>query len=106
MLVVPETLPLRLCSGLFDVDGDGDNESVDDDDEQVDIVTDNVTIADCDIIPESEALAHADSRDDTEADDESNGLLDDDADCDKDCDEEIELTDDGDKLVDIDFILD
>jgi hypothetical protein len=43
------------------VDGDGENEGVDEVDEQVDIVTDDVTIAVSDIIPESEVLAHADS---------------------------------------------
>jgi hypothetical protein len=106
VLVVPETISLRLCSGLFDVDGDGDEEGINDDDEQVDIVTDDVTIAVSDIIPELEVLAHADSRDDTEADDESNGLLDDEVDCDNDCDEEIELIEDGDKLFDIDFMPD
>ena len=40
--MVPKSLLLRLSSGLFDVDGDGDKEGVDDDDESVDIVIDNV----------------------------------------------------------------
>ena len=65
---------LRLSSGLFDVDGDDDNESVKEEVEQVDNVADAVWVTLKVIIPEAEVLAHADNREDTEADDESNAL--------------------------------
>jgi len=60
-LVVSETLLLRLCSGLFDVDGEEDDEMDNVEDVHVDMVGDNVTRGLCDVIPESEVLAHADS---------------------------------------------
>ena len=75
MLVVSELKTLILMSGLLDTDVDGDIESVNDEVEHVDNVAVSVSNALCDIIPETVELAHADNREDAEAEDESNALL-------------------------------
>ena len=51
-------------------------------------------------------LAHADNREDTEAEDEGNALLVDDVDCEGDFDVDTELLDDGDKVFDIELLVD
>jgi len=72
---------LRLCAGLLEEDGDDDNESEDVEVVHADIDGDSVRVTLIVIIPVADVLAHADNREETETDGESNGLLDDDVDC-------------------------
>ena len=54
----------------------------------------------------AEALAHTDNRDDTEADRDNKALPVEDEDCEGDLEVDTDLLDIGDKLFDIEFILD
>ncbi len=106
MLVDTETLPLRLCVGLFDEDDNDDSDNVNVEVVHADVDADGVIGTLIVTIPEAEVLADADNREDTEADDESNGLLDGDVDCEDDINVDIVIIDDGDKIFDIEFIVD
>ena len=83
-------------SGLFDTDGDVDDESVNDEVEHDDNVTDKDSDVLCDNIPETVVLAHADNREETEAENDSNALLVEDTDRAGECDADRELLDDND----------
>ena len=90
MLVVTETLSLRLWSGLFDVDGEEDNEDVNDDVVHVEIEDDKVKEVVCDTFTVAEVRA----------------LPVEDEDCEGVMDVDTELLDDDDKILDIEFIID
>ncbi len=61
VLVVPDTLLLRLCVGLFDEDGDDDNDNVDVEVVHADVEWDNVSVELIVTIPEAEALVLTDN---------------------------------------------
>jgi hypothetical protein len=106
VLVVPETLSLPLGRGLFDVDGEEDNENVNDDVEHDEIEDDKVKEVVCDTLTVAEVLAHTDNREDTEADRDNRALPVEDEDCRGVKDGDIELLDDDEKLLDIEFTID
>ena len=93
-------------SGLFDTDADGDIESVNDEVEHVDNVADSVSNPLCDIIPETVELAHADNREDAEAEDESNAVLVAGNDWAGDWDVDGETIDDNDIAIELVFVID
>jgi hypothetical protein len=106
VLVVPETLSLRLSSGLFDVDGEEDNEDVNDDVVHDEIEDDTVKEVVFDTFTVAEVLAHTDKREDTEADRDNRALPVEDEECEGVIDDNIELLDDDDNILDIEFIID